>query len=426
MYIYYSLHFINPKKKINLKFSQKMDDNNLFQHLFNDANPLPTQNTNPIPTPNTHPMSNPTFGFQHGFSPYPNPNYGFQQFQQSGYPPFPQQPGYPPFPQQPGYPPYPQQLGYPQFQQFQTLTPTPTPSDTQISLTSTPSPQVASASPVTNRKKEKQVVGSSKRVQKKWSPEEDKQLTKAMLHVSVDSIVGNNQKSNDYWARIEKYFCSDPKFSRTASTLRSHWHMISPPTQKFSNLYNRIKAQKSSGWSDDQIIALAREEYASTGSYFQYEHVWNLVKDEPKWHEPVPFRPKRTKTSASGDYSTSASDGHSIPIDLNDDTPISFEEFNLVDEPDEYQEPTRPMGQKKAKAKAKAKKKAEAEAGKMEELAEMMKKRTEVADTFKQQMDQFLFNQDINILMMDRSHMDPERLATHKAICEQIKKKHNL
>ena len=124
------------------------------------------------------------------------------------------------------------------------------------------------------------------------------------LHISNDSKIGTNQKNQDFWRRIREYFMGNESgFNRSANNLRSHWHRISGATKKFCEIYNRIKAQKRSGWSDEQITSLARQEYYKDQNYaFKYDHMWEIVKNEPKWYEPVPGPSKRTKVSCQRSF----------------------------------------------------------------------------------------------------------------------------
>ncbi|KAD6795112.1 hypothetical protein E3N88_06008 [Mikania micrantha] len=289
--------------------------------------------------------------------------------------------------------------------------------------------------PTLDKKKKGKKVASSKAIITKtkvvhWDADDEVLLARAHVHISVDSITGNNQKVDDFWKRIHAYWIKEALVPREQSVIKSHWHQMAKPVHRFAELYNNLKDQYHSGWSDDQIRNAAKTKYfQSEKAKFPYEHVWEVVRFQPKWNMPAPLHTKRTKTSASGEYSTSASDGHTTPFDLNaESNPITVEEYdvNLEDAHEHYQEPTRPIGTKKAKALTKAAKRKEKSNETDESLEEMFRLKATMLKQHQQKMDDFIFNQDMNILFADRSHMDPKRLAIHKKVCDKIMAKHGL
>ena len=74
--------------------------------------------------------------------------------------------------------------------------------------------------------------------------------------------------------------------------------------------------------------------------HFQHEHVWVMVKDDPKWQmvTPMPKSSKRTKNNESGAYTSSS----------NADTSVGI---------DEDEAEVRPTDQKAAKEKSESKRK---------------------------------------------------------------------
>lgn len=185
----------------------------------------------------------------------------------------------------------------------------------------------------------------------KWSHKEDELMISAWLVISTDSVVGTNQQSKDFWKRIVEYYNTHRAsfIERKTNVLKSHYYRINPQVNDFNQGFIRLKNEHHSGWSDDQVMEKAREVYYSVHkSQFKYEHVWRMVKDEPKWRggSSINLSGKRAKTSASGTY-TSSTDIHAS-INTND---VEVE--------------VRPIGTKTAKRKGKEKSHAPDRVGKV-------------------------------------------------------------
>ena len=151
------------------------------------------------------------------------------------------------------------------------------------------------------------------------------------------------------------------------------------------------------------------------------EMQWHYLKDEPKWKSLTDNSSKRTKNSASGAYSSS----------LNLETPTS-----KYDTPSSTT--TRPISWKAAKRKGKEK------PGKTVtgfQLGETYKSRTECMTKIasecmtkiasakeisaKAKLEKVRM-EEISTLFQDTSGMSARQLATHKFLCEEIRKKYGL
>ncbi|KAD4179819.1 hypothetical protein E3N88_28410 [Mikania micrantha] len=139
--------------------------------------------------------------------------------------------------------------------------------------------------------------------------------------------------------------------------------MFKSKLNRFNELFLQVKSLYRSGWSDDQYIQEARQLYINdpsnkTSAAFTYEHVWNVVKEHGKYNSATHIHgfqpPKRTKTSSSGAYTSSASDAN---FGENPENTISLEDIDKEDFEVQLQQvtTTRPIGRDKAKAEAKAK-----------------------------------------------------------------------
>uniref|UniRef100_A0A7N0SV38 Myb-like domain-containing protein n=1 Tax=Kalanchoe fedtschenkoi TaxID=63787 RepID=A0A7N0SV38_KALFE len=179
----------------------------------------------------------------------------------------------------------------------------------------------------------------------KWSNEEEEMLISSWLTISNDSAVGNSQTRCSFWARVARYFNTyrKTKIEREESQIKSHYYLMMPQVNEFNGYYNQIVSDHHSGWSDTQIIQAARLNWknAHKKREFPYTHVWEMVKDEPKWTAQVGTQnaSKKTKTSDSGAYTSSS----------HHDQEDSTHEGN--------ESKSRPIGQKAAKRKMRGKEK---------------------------------------------------------------------
>lgn len=249
-----------------------------------------------------------------------------------------------------------------------------------------------------------------------WSREDEKKLASAWLTISSDSIVGNGQNDKTFWKRITDYFNAsrgaDPP--RKQNTLKQHWFWMLPFINEFNQLHNKLLGQHHSGWSDDQLKDRARElYYQNRKRNFTHEHVWVMLKDDPKWraNPPLARASKKTKVNESGAYTSSS----------NADTSVD-EDVDVVE--------VRPMGQKAAKEKAKRKGKSQATDKFNNE--EWEKKWRDVDEWRKEKLTKlenlqksYELQADHQILTMDTSHMNADQLENHRFMCGVIKSKYN-
>ncbi|KAK1417873.1 hypothetical protein QVD17_27007 [Tagetes erecta] len=292
---------------------------------------------------------------------------------------------------------------------------------------------------ITHKKKKKKVVASSASKRQPWTIADDELLTKGFLHVSNDSIVGNARKSTDLWKRVLEYYMERQRSSalRTADNLRSHWHMIKNNATSFNNIIIQLREQRGSDFSDDQLKTQAHSVYFEKhNTHFIHEHVWNLVKDEPKWKKQIDIQePKRTKTFASLEYTMS---DVNAPNDDVDDAPLSIEDCEVnelaCDDVDdvhlsledcEVNELPHPTSTEKAKE-------IPSKGNDIEDTAKVdniFHKMVDVLEQFNVKMTQMLELKEkkleMEILYKDRSKMDPETLEFHKRHCSIIREKYD-
>ncbi|XP_062112728.1 glutathione S-transferase T3-like [Humulus lupulus] len=173
----------------------------------------------------------------------------------------------------------------------------------------------------------------------KWSKEATILLISGWLNTSKDAIVGNDQTSTHFWARIAEYYNTNQKGeqARTGRQCKDHWNKMNQKVVRFNGCYKRVQQAHHSGWSNEQILENAHQLYKSenNNSNFLLVACWRLLKNEPKWNTMYqPKGGKRTKVPDTGAFTSSSN------ADISDD---------------EVRE-VHPTGQKAAKRKGKEKK----------------------------------------------------------------------
>lgn len=85
---------------------------------------------------------------------------------------------------------------------------------------------------------------------KNWSSDEDKILIKAWANTSLDAVVGTDQNSTAYWARISDYYNTHKQPSwpdRNANALNCRYTLIARETSKFCGCVQQILNRNESG-----------------------------------------------------------------------------------------------------------------------------------------------------------------------------------
>ncbi|XP_020266391.1 glutathione S-transferase T3-like [Asparagus officinalis] len=139
-----------------------------------------------------------------------------------------------------------------------------------------------------------------------FSPEEDKLLIAAWLNTSLDPIKGSDQKKNQFWKRITRYFEDHKSWSdeRTEKSLTNRWSKISFSVSRFCGYYVAVEHLRKSGYTE----AATRIFKAPTKNQISI----NLEDDNGNAPEPAPLkRPigrkaakeanKKTKSNEQGD-----------------------------------------------------------------------------------------------------------------------------
>ncbi|MFS7918416.1 putative glutathione transferase [Helianthus anomalus] len=153
---------------------------------------------------------------------------------------------------------------------------------------------------------------------------------------------------------------------RNMDQMTSKWTDLNGKISKFNACFIQKSRNPQSGASEATIMQQATEMYCTTYHKRTFPHVaaWEVARHHPKW-VPVelvdtrgPTAPKkrggskRSKTSDSGNYTTSASD-NLLQMNLNDE-PLD-EPDQPLDEPVEEDTPTRPRRRRGGDSSSKGK-----------------------------------------------------------------------
>uniref|UniRef100_A0A7N0UQT4 No apical meristem-associated C-terminal domain-containing protein n=1 Tax=Kalanchoe fedtschenkoi TaxID=63787 RepID=A0A7N0UQT4_KALFE len=235
----------------------------------------------------------------------------------------------------------------------------------------------------------------------KWSAKEEEMLINSWLTVSNDSVIGNAQTRGSFWGRVTDYFnmYRKTKIEREEPQIKSHYYFLMLQVNEFNCYYNQIVSDHHSGWSDNQIIEAARLNWknAHKNKEFPYMHIWEMVKDEPKWAAQIEAQnaSKKTKTSNESE--------------------------------------NRPIGQKAAKRKLKEKGKKNVTESvnvdfehRWKRLEELQAQKLAVLNEIKNKAKDDTLRADYEILMKDTAAMNDQQLAIHNHMCSIIKARHGI
>ncbi|CAA0837971.1 DNA binding [Striga hermonthica] len=123
---------------------------------------------------------------------------------------------------------------------------------------------------------------------KDWGIEEEEALTNAWLNVSLDPIVGNNQKATAMWVRIHQVRKENMgpacKYLRSSNSLQCHWSIIHAAVNNFAGHYSKLERHPQSGTNSNDLIHKALGMYEDIeGSKFKWVHCWEIMNKNPKW-----------------------------------------------------------------------------------------------------------------------------------------------
>ena len=119
--------------------------------------------------------------------------------------------------------------------------------------------------------------------------EEERQLTRSVLAISQDPIVGNQQRATSFWERIGEHYEEHRPIGmgfRGSRSLESKWGLIKHDLGKFIGVFQQVQSLHPSGRSAADLLQMSRDLWrtkSAKNTDFMFEHCWLLVKDFPRW-----------------------------------------------------------------------------------------------------------------------------------------------
>ncbi|XP_022008443.1 uncharacterized protein LOC110907826 [Helianthus annuus] len=179
-----------------------------------------------------------------------------------------------------------------------------------------------------------------------WRSEEEVALLKAYLHTTENKKHSNEQRKDLFWRQVMAHFRQLlGSTERNMDQMTSKLGDLNRKMSKLNGCFIQVNRNPQSGASEVTIMKTANDDYCPLYKKRSFPHLaaWEVARHHPKW-VPVDLvdmggptaskkrgGSKRSKTSESGNYTTSASDN--LPqMNLNDDP---------VDEPIQDDIPTR-------------------------------------------------------------------------------------
>ncbi|ETV78696.1 hypothetical protein H257_07550 [Aphanomyces astaci] len=118
-----------------------------------------------------------------------------------------------------------------------------------------------------------------------YLPAEQETLCRAWLQVSLDLILGNDQKSSNFYDKVAEIFNQEHE-ARSACSLQINWRdTIQKQVSLFCGAYKKAVHNPPSGTNgiDHMRTALELYKLRSKKSAFRLHHCWLILKDAPKW-----------------------------------------------------------------------------------------------------------------------------------------------
>ncbi|KAG1439501.1 hypothetical protein G6F56_012274 [Rhizopus delemar] len=131
---------------------------------------------------------------------------------------------------------------------------------------------------------------------KSFSEEEDKQLCRYYLLISLNAVHGTERKGETFWSRIAENYKQAMRanyFERHVHALPVKWQIINKTVNNFSGILSQIKKSKTSGSNDKSNEDKAKQIYrAEVRTNFNLLHYKKILDRRPKWQDyQVTVRP---------------------------------------------------------------------------------------------------------------------------------------
>ncbi|GKE15759.1 hypothetical protein Tco_1423336 [Tanacetum coccineum] len=119
----------------------------------------------------------------------------------------------------------------------------------------------------------------------RWNNNEEMLLAETWIEHSQDANIEKNQQDGVYWNLIMHDFNSRTKApARTKNMMTGKWTRMHGDCQRFNAIYKHLT--RKSGENDADLVENAKTTYMELygNKKIQYVHVWNILKNYPKWN----------------------------------------------------------------------------------------------------------------------------------------------
>ncbi|GKC37296.1 glutathione S-transferase T3-like protein [Tanacetum coccineum] len=123
----------------------------------------------------------------------------------------------------------------------------------------------------------------------RWNNNEEILLAESWIEHSQDANIGKDQHDDIYWNLILSDFNSRTTAPpRTKNMVTGKWTRMHGDCQRFNGIYKHLN--RKSGESDADLVENAKTAYIDRyGKKILYPHVWNILKNYPKWDAAKPI-----------------------------------------------------------------------------------------------------------------------------------------
>nr|TKV99973.1 hypothetical protein SEVIR_8G079100v2 [Setaria viridis] len=170
---------------------------------------------------------------------------------------------------------------------------------------------------------------------KNFSDHEDEVLISGWSNVSLDPIVGKDQKGAKYWSHIYEYFNEHKTCpsTRIMNSLMHRWETIQKCVNKFCRCLSRIELRCQSGTTMQDKVAEACALYKFEDEHqkaFQFMHCWNKLRAQPKWLAKIDELAAGKTSNKKQKTSSNAGPSASLPIELGEGEVLGIEDNALT------------------------------------------------------------------------------------------------
>ncbi|XP_071720213.1 uncharacterized protein [Rutidosis leptorrhynchoides] len=157
-----------------------------------------------------------------------------------------------------------------------------------------------------------------------WDLEDELRLAKSWNVVSENSEQAYAETGSSFWYLVmDEYNSRNPPFVRTKDALSSKWKKLNTHCQKFGNVVKRLQKEWRSKESDHDFRMRCEGQYRLENmKAFTSYHVWDFLKDKPKWlHPDAVVIGRRNAVRRRDTIDTIESEDLNVDEELEDENP---------------------------------------------------------------------------------------------------------